>query len=307
MLKKFAKTLYNLIPFKKYLFLIIKFIYSPSQRIYQHLVFKGVFKVFSGTSSFKIHHTATVIENQLFWRGLEGFEPNSLKLWSKMSRDADTIFDLGANSGIYSLISKSENKNAKVYAFECVDRVFDILIKNVALNNYDVSCFKQAVSNHDGTGSFIDDNEPFTQSVIVNMGLDEVAEGRGVEKSELHKVETDLITLDTFIQQNNIEGIDLMKIDVETHEPEVFEGFQKHLKAFQPTLLVEIIRDNVASSLQNQFSDLDYMFFYINEPFGGIDEGVEGEIYQKVDSLIGGVFGNYLICSPAKARELNLI
>lgn len=307
MLKKFAKTLFDLMPFKKYLFLIIRFIYTPSQRIYQHLLFEGTFKVFSGTNNFKIHHNARAIENLLFWRGLEGYEPNSLKLWSKMSRDADTIFDLGANSGIYSLIAKSENKNAKIYAFECVDRVFDVLKKNVALNNYDISCFNQAVSNYDGAGSFIDDSEPFTLSVIVNMDLDEVAEGRGVEKSALHKVETDLITLDTFIQQNNIEGIDLMKIDVETHEPEVFEGFQKHLKAFQPTLLVEIIRDNVASSLQNQFSGLDYIFFYINEQFGGMDEEVEGEIYQKVDTLLGGRFGNYLICSPAKARELNLI
>ena len=307
MLKKFAKTLFDLMPFKKYLFLIIRFIYTPSQRIFQHLLFKGTCKVSSGTNNFKIYHNARAIENLLFWRGLEGYEPNSLKLWSKMSRNADTIFDLGANSGIYSLISKSENKNAKVYTFECVDRVFDVLKKNVALNNYDISCFNQAVSNYDGAGSFIDDSEPFTLSVIVNMDLDEVAEGRGVEKSALHKVETDLITLDTFIQQNNIQGIDLMKIDVETHEPEVFEGFQKHLKAFQPTLLVEIIRDNVASSLQNQFSGLDYIFFYINEQFGGKDEGVDGEIYQKVDTLVGGLFGNYLICSPAKARELNLI
>jgi len=307
MLKKIAKTLFDLMPFKKYIFLMLKFIYSPPQKIYQHLVFKGVFNVFSGSNTFKMYHTATVIENQLFWKGLDGFEPHSLNLWSRMSRDADTIFDLGANSGIYSLIAKSENQNANVYAFECVDRVFAVLKKNMDLNNYDVACYKQAVSNQDGKGSFIDDNEPFTQSVIVNMDIEDVAEGRGVETTELHKVETDLITLDTFIQNNNIQNIDLMKIDVETHEPEVFEGFQKHFRAFQPTLLIEIIRDHVALSLEKQFADLDYIFFYINEPFGGVEETIEGEIYQKVDSLIGGEYGNYLICSPAKARKLNLI
>jgi len=307
MLKNIAKTLYKLIPLKKYLFLIVKLIYKPSQNIYQHLVFKGPFKVFSGTNSFKIYNTATIIENQLFWKGIEGFEPQSLKLWARMSKNADTIFDLGANSGIYSLIAKSENPNSKVYAFECVDRVFNVLKKNIALNKYDVACFKQAVSNKDGIGSFIDDDEPFTQSVIVNMGLEEVADGRGVAKTELHEVETELITLDTFIEQNNIKSIDLMKIDVETHEPEVIEGFQKHLQAFQPTLLVEIIRDAVASSLEEQLSDLDYIYFYINEPFGGVDEKIEGEAYQKVNTLVGGAFGNYLICSPAKAKQLNLI
>lgn len=307
MFKKIAKTLFDLIPFKKYIFLIIKYIYVPSQNVYQHLSFKGIFKVHSGTNSFKIYNTATIIENQLFWKGLDGFEPNSLKLWARMSRDADTIFDLGANSGIFSLISKSENPNAKVYAFECVERVFDVLKKNISINNFDVACFNQAVSNKDGKGSFIDDDEPFTQSVIVNMGLDEVAKGRGVNKSELHKVETELITLDSFIEDNDIKSIDLMKIDVETHEPEVFEGFQKNLKSLQPTILVEIIRDSVAKSLNKQFTDLDYIFFYINEPFGGVDEQVEGKIYQQVETLIGGAFGNYLICSPAKAKELRLL
>ena len=290
---------------------MVKFIYQPSQNIFQHLVFKGPFKVLSGTSSFKIYNTASIIENHLFWKGMEGFEPQSLKLWARISKDADTIFDLGANSGVYSLIAKSENPNSKVYAFECVDRVFDVLKKNIALNDYDVACFKQAVSNKDGIGSFIDDDAPFTYSVIVNRGLEEVADGRGVSKTELHEVKTELITLDTFIEQNNITSIDLMKIDVETHEPEVIEGFQKHIQAFQPTILIEIIRDAVASSLEEQFSELDYIFFFINETFGGLDYKVEGEPYQKVDSLIdsvsSGASGNYLICSPAKARELNLI
>ena len=72
MLKNIAKRLYDLIPFKKIFFLILKNIYLPSQKIYQHLHFKGVFNVFSGTNTFKIYHTGTVIENQLFWCGLDG-------------------------------------------------------------------------------------------------------------------------------------------------------------------------------------------------------------------------------------------
>jgi FkbM family methyltransferase len=306
-LKKIAKSLYSFIPFKKYLFLLIKSIYMPSQNVYQHLTFKGIFKVFSGTNSFKIVHTETIIENQLFWKGLDGFEPESLKLWARMSKNADIIFDLGANSGIFSLISKSENPDSKVYAFECVERVFKVLERNISINNYDVSCHMQAVSNKDGIGFFIDCDSDFTNSVMVNVGMEETADARGVESGELHKVPTELITLDTFIEQNNIQKIDLMKIDVETHEPEVFEGFQKHLKDFRPTLLVEILRDRVASSLEKEFADLGYVFFYINEPFGGREYEVEGEIYQKVDTLIGGHFGNYLVCSPEKAQELNLI
>jgi FkbM family methyltransferase len=307
MLRKIAKLVFNLVPFKKFIFLFIKSIHVPSQKIYQHLVFKGPFKVFSGTNSFRIYNTATIIENQLFWKGLDGFEPESLKLWAKLSKNANTILDIGANSGIYTLIAKSENPTSKVFAFECVDRVFEVLKKNISLNNYDAICYKQAVSDRDGVGYFFDDDEAFTNSVVVGMDIEETASGRGLSTNELHKVETDLITLDSFIQNNNIDSIDLMKIDVETHEPEVFAGFQKNLKEFKPTLLVEIIRDHVADALDEQLADLGYIYFYINEPFGGVDEVTTGKIYQKVDKLHGGTFGNYLICSPEKARELNLL
>ena len=307
MLKKIAKTIYQILPFKKYLFLLVKFFYIPSQNIYQHLVFKGFFKVFSGSNSFKLYNTGTIIENQIFWKGLDGFEPHSLRLWARLCRNADTIFDLGANNGVYSLIAKSENPNSRVYAFEPVERVFEVLKKNISINNYDVACYQKAVSNINGVGFFFDNDEPFTNSVVINMDVQEVAESRDVEINQLHKVETELITLDTFIKKNTIANIDLIKIDVETHEAEVFEGFRKHLKDFKPSILVEIIRDDVAEAIEEEVSNLGYIFFYINEPFGGFIYETTGVIYQKIETLTGGIFGNYLICSNEKAKELNLI
>jgi len=307
MLKKATKILFNLIPLKKYLFILIKKFYIPSQSLYQHLTFKGVFNVPSGKNGFKIINTATVIENQLFWKGLKGFEPKSLELWGKLCRNSNMIFDLGANSGLFSLIAKSENPSCTIHAFEPVERVFKVLKKNVSINNFDINLHEIAVSNENGIGYFYDDDVDWTQSVMVNVGAAETAKSREVTEDELLRVETNLITLDSFIEENNITGIDLMKIDVETHEPEVFEGFSKYLKVFKPTLLVEIIRDHVAISLEKQLNGLGYLYFFINEPFGGVDYEVIGPAYQQVDSLRGQSFANFLICSPEKAKSLNLI
>ena len=223
-----------------------------------------------------------------------------------MCKTSKVILDLGANSGIYSLVAKSVNPSSKIHAFEPVDRVFKILKKNVSKNDFDITCHKKAVSNKDGIAFFYDDNEEFTQSVVVNMDLSETAIDRKVEEKTLHRVETETITLDTFIKENDITKIDLIKIDVETHEPEVFEGFKDNLEKFKPTLIVEIIRDHVALSLQETLSVLGYNFFYINEPFAGEDIEVEGFAYQKVDSLIGCQHGNYLICTNAIKEKLNL-
>ncbi len=307
-IKKIMKLVYRFVPFKKHLFLLISKFYTPKQSLYQHLTFKGAFKVSLENSEFKIYNTGTLIENQLFWRGIDGFEPNSLKIWMRLCRISDVIFDLGANTGVYSLIAKSENPTSMVYAFEPVERVYDILEKNFSINGFDANYYKKAVSNKDGIGMFYDDDEEHQTSVVLNLD-------RSDEK-QLHKVEVETIKLDSFIKNHNIQNIDLIKIDVETHEPEVIEGFKEHLESFRPTMIVEIIREFTASSLQEQLSGLGYNYFYINEPFGGDDHEFKnidhefkdiGCIYQRVDSLIDGKWGNYLICSNDIAKELNIM
>ena len=297
-MKKTIRFIYNLIPLKKYIFLFFRSFCIFKQNLYQHLTFKGFFRVALDNSDFKIYNTGTLIENQLFWRGIDGFEPNSLKIWIKLCRISDVIFDIGANTGVYSLIAKSENPTSTVYAFEPVERVFTILSKNFSINRFDVKYYMKAVSDKDGVGMFYDNDKEHTLSVVLNLYRS--------DEQGLHKVHIETIKLDSFIEHHNIQNIDLLKIDVETHEPEVFNGFKKHLKIYKPTMIIEIIRDYVASSLSEQLSGLGYNYFYINEPFGGADILVDGDSYQKVDSLVNCRHGNYLICSDRIRIALDL-
>ena len=68
------------------------------------------------------------------------------------------------------------------------------------------------------------------------------------------------------------------------------------IKKFRPTLIVEVIRDYVAASLQEHLSELEYNYFYINEPFGGGDYDctIHSDAYQRVKTLINCKYGNYL-------------
>jgi len=298
MIRKIIKFGYNSVPFKKYLLLFVRSLYMPKESLYQHLTFKGVFRVVLENSNFKIYNTGTQIENQLFWKGIDGYEPNSLKIWIKLCRMSDVIFDLGANTGIYSLIAKSEKPTSTVYAFEPVERVYTILSKNSSINKFDINCYRKAVSNKDGIGQFYDDDEEHQTSVIINLD-------RSDEK-HLHRVEVETIKLDSFIEDNNIQKIDLIKMDVETHESEVIDGFSRHLVHYKPSMIVEVIRDFTASHLQDKLSNLGYNYFYINECITQNVKDIKS-IYQKVDSLIGGKYGNYLIVNNNVAKELNLI
>ena len=65
LLKKAIKSLYAALPFKRPVFEVVKKIYKPAPRIYQHLHFNDSFKVrVTDTETFKIWHYGFEIENE---------------------------------------------------------------------------------------------------------------------------------------------------------------------------------------------------------------------------------------------------
>lgn len=287
------KNIYQIIPFKKQFFTLLKGVYKPPVKLYKHLHFKGIFNVkISKDESFKIKHFGNVIENELFWEGIHGgWEKVSLGLWINLCRDANCIFDIGANTGLYSLIAKSVNKDAQVYAYEPVKRVFDKLIFNNQLNNFDIKCSMYAISNNIGKAIIYDvPNTDHIYSVTVNKNMAD-------SKTPTIETEIQTITLDSVIENEKIGKIDLLKIDVETHEPEVLEGYSKYIHQHNPTLLIEVLDDTVGQAIQAILKDLDYLYFNIDENKG----------LNQVDTILKSDYYNYLICSSEIAKKLKLI
>src|SRR6187402_3175387 len=138
-MKKLLKAIYSLVPFKKEIYSVLKVVWTPSESIFRHLHFKGIFTVkVNDSKSFKIHHFGYLIENKIFWKGLnDSWEKESLKLWMKLCETSHSILDIGANTGIYALVAKAINPSAKVFAFEPHPKFYNMLQKNVALNNFD--------------------------------------------------------------------------------------------------------------------------------------------------------------------------
>ncbi len=288
-MKKGIKYLYNLIPFKKHFFYLLRGLKLP-ESIYKHLYFNDVFKVKFDSYSFLIKHYGFQLENEIFWSGLtNGWEKISIRLWIELSKDASVILDIGANTGIYSLVSKAVNITSKVYAFEPVKRVYDKLQENITLNNYDVKSFELAASNYDGEATIYDTPTPHVYSVAVNKNIS------GLENTIPTKITTQ--KLSTFIESNNITHIDLIKIDVETHEPEVLEGMAGYLQQFKPTLLIEVLNDDIGSKIQNTIANMDYLYFNIDEL------GTP----KRVSKIRKSDYYNYLVCSESVAKKLHLI
>src|SRR4030095_7251672 len=102
-MKKILTKLYRVIPFKKQGFQFIKLFWIPPHSVYKHLHFTGVIKINADkTSSFKMQHYGTEIENDFFWKGLNGgWEKTSMHYWIQLSHKANVVLDIGANTGVY--------------------------------------------------------------------------------------------------------------------------------------------------------------------------------------------------------------
>jgi hypothetical protein len=169
-LKKLIKAIYGLLPFKKKIFSLVKVFGTPPKSIYQHLHFKGTINVKVEGKAFRMMHHGFEVENEIFWEGLTGgWEKVSIGLWIELCKRSNCIIDAGANTGVYSLIAKTVNPNAKVYAFEPVKRVFEKLKSNCDLNNYDIKYEEKALSNFDGSATIYDQPTEHTYSVTVNQ------------------------------------------------------------------------------------------------------------------------------------------
>lgn len=291
-MKKTLKSIYKSIPFKKYVFLFIRKIGNPSMSVYQHLSFNDDFIVkVDSNRSFKIRHYGFKVENEIFWKGIfNGWEKISLSIWAELCEKSDVIFDIGANTGVYALLAKSKNEAAKVYAFEPVQRVFEKLKKNNDLNDFGINCSEKAISNYDGEATIFDKDTAHTYSVTVN-------EDHSKNKETSIPISIETVRLDSFVDSEQLPKIDLLKIDVEMHEVEALEGFGKYLKQFEPSMIIEILSDEVATGIEKLISGINYEFYIINEKTG----------VRKVKHLRNEDYYNFLICKPEVAKRLDTL
>jgi len=286
-MKQLLKRIYQLLPFKKQIFSFIKQIGTPPQAVYKHLHFHGLLKVnLEAGQAFKIMHYGYPVENQIFWEGITGgWEKYSMKVWMDMVQKSQVIFDIGANTGVYTLVAKALNPNAEVHGFEPFPAIYDKYVSNIQLNSYDVHTNKLALSNNNGEAVIYAESKDFAYSVTVNQNL--------WAKEDAHKIKIETITLDKYIADQNLSRVDLMKIDVETHEPEVLEGFRKNLPLCRPIILIEILNQEVASKLEPFFPPGEWAFFNIDENRG----------IRSVSRLTKSDYYNFLIV-PNEKRYL---
>lgn len=246
---------------------LLRLFWTPGPGLRQRLKFIGPFSLkLKNGKKLRIWNQGFYLENELFWLGDDDFEweKTSREIWKKASEEAKVVLDIGANSGLYSLFAKAHNPRASVYAFEPQPNIYAMLQKQNGINGFDIHCMQLALSNQQGELPFYN----YGAGAFENNNTTAGSLNADWRPEEQQHIIVPVTTLADFLAKEKIEKVDLIKIDVETLEPQVLEGYGELLKQHRPAILIEIQSEEIGAEIEDLLEGADYQFLMIKEGQG---------------------------------------
>jgi amino acid adenylation domain-containing protein/FkbM family methyltransferase len=198
-------------------------------------------------------------------------------------KDGDCVFDVGANIGLFTLFVKQQARNARVYSFEPLPPNFNALRINAALYGLDVNLFECGMSRRSDTatftfyphaaamssiGSHVEEDKLATRANVgswlegfgpagsAEYGLDEFVEQYLQSESYTCR----LTTLSEVIREQEIERIDLLKLDVEKSELDVLEGIAEEDWEKIRQIVIEVHTDELLARISELLQKRGFNF-----------------------------------------------
>lgn len=230
------------------------------------------------------------VQSRIYYLG--AYEPVEAHVCSQLIGPDSVVVDAGANVGFYSLYLASFLTGAgSLYGFEPVPTNWEKLQKNLSHNPH-----LPIVPLQKGL---------WYEATNVTLALDEVhgdnhgsfSAGALSTNGDRHSFECQMVTLDSYFEENKIERLDLIKMDIEGAEFSALKGAEGLLEKHRPFLLLEVNHkackslgvDPVHMSLF--LKEKGYEFFVVR---------TQRDSSQWVDSFSGLVQENIIVCPKEK-------
>lgn len=155
------------------------------------------------------------------WGNLKVWEATSLRVFSELARTSERFLDVGAYSGVYSLIACADGPGDAI-AFEPNPAIRPLLERNIRANGWEgrITVVPKGASDGPGTARMTIPGDTTAARV------DDAGTGPTIE----------LTTIDEVLDGRSA---DIIKIDVEGFEPRVLTGASETLERYKPALIVE--------------------------------------------------------------------
>jgi FkbM family methyltransferase len=171
-----------------------------------------------------------LIDHSLFFDG--AFEPVTTEALKQLTRRGATVLDIGANIGCHTCLLAKLAHPGMVIAFEPMPWARAKLLKNIALNSLSNVVVEKYV---------LADTNSKSMSVHFRSSWQLGSRTGLTEESSTSRTPAfvDLITLDSYVAENHVPNIGLIKLDVDGYEAKVLRGAAETLRKFHPILVME--------------------------------------------------------------------
>ena len=221
----------------------------------------GIFSIKTDSGNIKISTNQTSYVSQLlFWNGYINFEYS--EIFEKLIKDISCFFDIGSNIGYYSLLAAKSNPRIKTYAFEPALGPKFYLNKNISINKFqnNIKAIDLALSNKTGNIDFYEVENVKYKYLKYNLAGEGNA-GTKTTSRDFVKNTVKTTTLDNYVKSNNINKIDLIKIDTEGTEIHILKSGKESIEKYQPIIICETLFSAIEDELDVFFKELNYEFY----------------------------------------------
>jgi len=159
------------------------------------------------------------------------YEEKDFRMALKLISENDTVFDIGANIGWYSLNLASTSQNLNLLAFEPLRPTFEYLKQNLELNQQKIRIFNFGFSEAEKEVDFYYYPEGSGNASLANLS----------DNAEVQSIPCLVRTLDGFMREYG-GHLNFVKCDVEGAELFVFQGGLETLRHHKPIVFTEMLR-----------------------------------------------------------------
>lgn len=186
------------------------------------LTAKRLFKQNSHNAFFRVLAGFGRSLNRLYEnRNHDIYSNGELTILKKISKfNPSVIIDGGANIGNYSLFVHQFNPECTVYAFEPVESTFQKLKENIQAHTNIIPVRK----------GLYKDNCSMEINLFKASEHSSIYDIQGLSYPSYQKLKIDLVRGDDFIKDNNIDCIDILKLDIEGAEYDALIGFENSIR-----------------------------------------------------------------------------
>jgi FkbM family methyltransferase len=207
------------------------------------------------------------------------------KLFEQLVHPGMTVVEAGANIGAHTVPLARRCAPGTLHAFEPLQRVFQLLCANLALNDItNVAAYPEGCAGTAGYATA----PPLDYGVPFNFGSVSLSpEGAPGLRTRV----------------TPIDGLDLpachfIKIDVEGYEPQVLRGAEATVRRHRPLLYVENDRKEHQQEVIDVIDSFGYrMYWHAPRLFNA------GNFRGNPDNVFGETVSTNLLCIPAESED----